>query len=165
VLVQNLAPGAAARPGAVAQVLRPAHRRLIVCDISGYGADGPYRDKKAYDLLVQAEAGLLSVDRNAGAGDPRRHLGGGHRRRHVMLQRHPGGADPARPHRRGQAPSTCRLLESLGEWMGNPIYYAYDGQPQAPRSGASHPSVYPTARWPPATARRCCSACRTSASG
>jgi len=61
VLVQNLAPGAAARLGLSAQVLRPAHRRLIVCDISGYGADGPYRDKKAYDLLVQAEAGLLSV--------------------------------------------------------------------------------------------------------
>src|SRR5512137_1577022 len=61
VLVQNLAPGAAARLGLSAQALRPAHRRLIVCDISGYGADGPYRDKKAYDLLVQAEAGLLSV--------------------------------------------------------------------------------------------------------
>src|SRR3954471_1531628 len=57
VLVQNLAPGAAARLGLSAQALRPQHPRLIVCDISGYGSDGPYRDKKAYDLLIQAEAG------------------------------------------------------------------------------------------------------------
>src|SRR5881394_3596797 len=61
VLVQNLAPGAAARLGLDATTLRPAHPRLIVCDISGYGADGPYRDKKAYDLLIQSEAGFLSV--------------------------------------------------------------------------------------------------------
>ena len=61
VLVQNLAPGAAARMGLSYEALRAAHPRLIVCDISGYGADGPYRDKKAYDLLIQSEAGFLSV--------------------------------------------------------------------------------------------------------
>src|SRR5512140_1556060 len=61
VLVQNLAPGAAARMGLGYDALRPQHPGLIVCDISGYGEDGPYRDKKAYDLLIQAEAGLLSV--------------------------------------------------------------------------------------------------------
>ncbi len=61
VLVQNLAPGAAARLGLGASALRPQHPRLVVCDISGYGADGPYRDKKAYDLLIQSEAGFLSV--------------------------------------------------------------------------------------------------------
>jgi itaconate CoA-transferase len=61
VLVQNLAPGAAARLGLSVEALRPQYPRLIVCDISGYGLDGPYRDKKAYDLLIQAEAGLLSV--------------------------------------------------------------------------------------------------------
>src|SRR4030095_5813750 len=63
ILVQNLAPGAADRMGLSAQTLRPSHPRLIVCDISGYGADGPYRDKKAYDLLIQREAGFLSVNR------------------------------------------------------------------------------------------------------
>src|ERR1700756_2550865 len=61
VLVQNLAPGAAQRMGLGAQALQAAHPRLIVCDISGYGDDGPYRDKKAYDLLIQSEAGFLSV--------------------------------------------------------------------------------------------------------
>ena len=61
VLVQNLAPGAAARLGLSEEALRPDHPGLIVCDISGYGGDGPYRDRKAYDLLIQAEAGFLSV--------------------------------------------------------------------------------------------------------
>src|SRR5512146_494406 len=61
VLVQNLAPGAAARLGLGYEALAPAHPRLIVCDISGYGDDGPYRDKKAYDLLIQSESGFLSV--------------------------------------------------------------------------------------------------------
>ncbi|MCX7271108.1 MAG: CaiB/BaiF CoA-transferase family protein, partial [Burkholderiales bacterium] len=61
VLVQNLAPGATARMGLDAATLRALHPRLIVCDISGYGLDGPYRDKKAYDLLIQSEAGYLSI--------------------------------------------------------------------------------------------------------
>ncbi|MFS2056017.1 CoA transferase, partial [Variovorax sp. CT11-76] len=61
VLVQNLAPGAAARMGLGAQALQAKYPRLVVCDISGYGEDGPYRDKKAYDLLIQSEAGFLSV--------------------------------------------------------------------------------------------------------
>ena len=61
VLVQNLAPGAAARMGLGYEALKASHPKLIVCDISGYGEDGPYRDKKAYDLLIQSEAGFLSV--------------------------------------------------------------------------------------------------------
>ena len=61
VVIQNLAPGASARLGFSEEALRPRHPRLIVCDISGYGLSGPYRDKKAYDILIQAEAGLLSV--------------------------------------------------------------------------------------------------------
>src|SRR6516165_7885728 len=61
VLVQNLAPGAAARLGLSYEALSPIHPRLIVCDISGYGDTGPYRDKKAYDLLIQSESGFLSV--------------------------------------------------------------------------------------------------------
>ncbi|MFN9388934.1 MAG: CaiB/BaiF CoA transferase family protein, partial [Betaproteobacteria bacterium] len=67
VLVQNLAPGAAARMGFSHEQLAPRHPRLIVCDISGYGADGPYRDKKAYDLLIQSESGFLSVTGNGDA--------------------------------------------------------------------------------------------------
>ncbi|OYU99140.1 MAG: CoA transferase, partial [Burkholderiales bacterium PBB5] len=61
VLVQNLAPGAAARMGLSAAVLQAVNPALIVCDISGYGNDGPHRDRKAYDLLIQSEAGFLSV--------------------------------------------------------------------------------------------------------
>src|SRR6201988_1113049 len=61
VLVQNLAPGAAARLGLSYEALKATHPRLIVCDISGYGSDGPYRDKKAYDLLIQSESGFLSI--------------------------------------------------------------------------------------------------------
>src|SRR5262245_45617790 len=61
VLVQNLAPGAAARLGLSFEALHEKFPRLIVCDISGYGADGPYRDKKAYDLLIQSESGFLSI--------------------------------------------------------------------------------------------------------
>ena len=61
VFIQNLAPGAAGRLGFGADALRQRHPRLVVCDVSGYGASGPYRDKKAYDLLVQCEAGLVSI--------------------------------------------------------------------------------------------------------
>src|SRR6185503_4518007 len=61
VFIQNLAPGAAARLGLSAKTLLARHPRLVVCDMSGYGDSGPYAAKKAYDLLVQSEAGVLSV--------------------------------------------------------------------------------------------------------
>jgi itaconate CoA-transferase len=142
VLVQNLAPGAAARLGLSAQALRPAHPRLIVCDVSGYGADGPYRDKKAYDLLVQAEAGLLSV-----TGTPEQVIRAGISVADIAAGMYAYSSILAALIQRGRigqgSAIDVSMLESLGEWMGNPIYYAYDGQPQAPRSGASHPSVYP----------------------
>jgi len=142
VLVQNLAPGAAARLGLSAQALRPAHPRLIVCDISGYGNDGPYRDKKAYDLLVQAEAGLLSV-----TGTPEQVVRAGISVADIAAGMYAYSSILAALIQRGRTGEgsaiDVSMLESLGEWMGNPIYYAYDGQPQAPRSGASHPSVYP----------------------
>jgi itaconate CoA-transferase len=142
VLVQNLAPGAAARLGLSAQALRPAHPRLIVCDISGYGSDGPYRDKKAYDLLVQAEAGLLSV-----TGTPEQVIRAGISVADIAAGMYAYSSILAALIQRGRTGQgsaiDVSMLESLGEWMGNPIYYAFDGQPQAPRSGASHPSVYP----------------------
>lgn len=142
VMVQNLAPGAAARLGLSAQALRAKLPRLIVCDISGYGNDGPYRDKKAYDLLVQAEAGLLSV-----TGTPEQVIRAGISVADIAAGMYAYSSILAALIQRGRtglgSAIDVSMLESLGEWMGNPIYYAYDGQPQAPRSGASHPSVYP----------------------
>jgi len=142
VLVQNLAPGAAARLGLSAQALRPAHPRLIVCDISGYGSDGPYRDKKAYDLLIQAEAGLLSVtgtpDEVARVGISVADISAGMYAYSGIL------AALLQRGRTGQGSHIdVAMLETLAEWMGNPLYYGFDGQPPAARSGASHPSIYP----------------------
>jgi itaconate CoA-transferase len=142
VLVQNLAPGAAARLGLSAAALRKQHPTLIVCDISGYGADGPYRDKKAYDLLIQAEAGLLSVtgtpEQSARAGISVADISAGMYAYSsilaALLQRARTGLG---------AHIDVSMLETLAEWMGNPLYYGFDGQPQAERSGASHPSIYP----------------------
>jgi itaconate CoA-transferase len=142
VLVQNLVPGAAARLGLSAQTLRPTHPKLIVCDISGYGSDGPYRDKKAYDLLIQAEAGLLSVtgtpEQVARVGISVADISAGmHAYSSILpalLQRARTGAG---------SHIDVSMLETLSEWMGNPLDYGFDGQPQAARSGASHPSIYP----------------------
>ncbi|MGE4338389.1 MAG: CaiB/BaiF CoA transferase family protein [Pigmentiphaga sp.] len=142
VLVQNLAPGAAARLGLSAEALQPTNPRLIVCDISGYGDDGPYRDKKAYDLLIQAEAGLLSVtgtpDQVARAGISVADIAAGMYAYSAilaaLLQRQKTGHGSR---------IDVSMLEALAEWMGNPMYYSFDGQAPAPRSGASHPSIYP----------------------
>ena len=105
VLVQNLAPGAAARLGLSYEALRDKHPRLIVCDISGYGDDplnkGPYRDKKAYDLLIQSESGFLSITGSADRARQGRMLDSRHCCGHVCLHEHPVGAHPARAHRKG----------------------------------------------------------------
>jgi len=142
VLVQNLAPGASARLGLSAQALRPAHPGLIVCDISGYGADGPYRDKKAYDLLIQAEAGLLSV-----TGTPEDVARVGISVADISAGMYAYSSILAALLQRGRtgqgAHVDVSMLETLCEWMGNPLYYGFDGQPSAARSGASHPSIYP----------------------
>jgi itaconate CoA-transferase len=142
VIVQNLAPGAAARLGLSAQALRAKHPRLVVCDISGYGSDGPYRDKKAYDLLIQAEAGLLSV-----TGTPQQVVRAGISVADIAAGMYAFSAILAALIQRGRTGEgsgiEVSLLEALAEWMGNPLYYGYGGQPQAPRSGANHPSIYP----------------------
>jgi itaconate CoA-transferase len=142
VLVQNLAPGAAQRMGLGYEQLAQVHPRLIVCDISGYGNDGPYRDKKAYDLLIQSEAGLLSV-----TGTPEEPCKAGISIADIaagtyayssilaaLLQRQRTG--------RGSHIDVS-MLEALGEWMGFPMYYAYQGAPPPPRSGAAHATIYP----------------------
>ena len=142
VLVQNLAPGATDRLGLSAQTLRTNHPRLILCDISGYGLDGPYRDKKAYDLLVQAEAGLLSVTGTlqdmARTGISVADIAAGMYAYSQIL------AALIQRSRTGQGSHIdVSMLEALTEWMGNPLYYGYEDAPQAERSGASHPSIYP----------------------
>ncbi len=103
VLVQNLAPGAAARMGLGAEALQAKHPRLIVCDISGYGEDGPYRDKKAYDLLDTERSGLPVGHGHAGRSVQVRQLHRRHRGGHVRVHRHPCGAAAARQDRQGLA--------------------------------------------------------------
>jgi itaconate CoA-transferase len=142
VLVQNLAPGAAARLGLDAGTLRPRHPRLIVCDISGYGADGPYRDKKAYDLLIQSEAGFLSVTGSphepAKAGCSIADIAAGMYAYSgilaALLQRQKTGEG---------ASIDVAMLEALSEWMSYPLYYAFEGASAPERSGAAHATIYP----------------------
>ena len=142
VLVQNLAPGAAERMGLSAAALRSAHPRLIVCDISGYGADGPYRDKKAYDLLIQSEAGFLSVtgsdDAPAKAGNSIADIAAGMYAYTNIL-----AALYARRDTGVGSHIDVSMLESLVEWMGYPMYYAYEGASAPTRSGAEHATIYP----------------------
>ena len=142
VLVQNLAPGAAARMGLSFEALSPPHPRLIVCDISGYGEDGPYRDKKAYDLLIQSEAGMLSItgtpEDPSKTGNSIADIAAGmYAYTHILSALLLRGKTGQGSH------IDVSMLEALAEWMGFPLYYAYDGATPPPRSGASHASIYP----------------------
>jgi crotonobetainyl-CoA:carnitine CoA-transferase CaiB-like acyl-CoA transferase len=142
VLVQNLAPGAAARLGLSAQALKDRNPRLIVCDISGYGADGPYRDKKAYDLLIQSEAGFLSVtgtpEEPAKAGCSIADIAAGMYAYTSIL------AALLQQQKTGQgAHIDIAMLEALTEWMSYPLYYAFEGESPPQRSGAAHATIYP----------------------
>ena len=142
VLVQNLAPGAAARMGLSYEALKAHNPKLIVCDISGYGADGPYRDKKAYDLLIQSEAGFLSVtgtpDTPSKSGISVADIAAGmYAYTNILSALLLRGKTGEGSH------IDVSMLEAMGEWMGYPMYYAYDGAPPPPRTGASHASIYP----------------------
>ena len=142
VLVQNLAPGAAARMGLDAATLQAKHPALIVCDISGYGENGPYRDKKAYDLLIQSEAGFLSITGTeqtpCKSGNSIADIAAGMYAYTgiltALMQRAKTGKG---------SHIDVSMLESLAEWMGYPMYYAYDGASPPPRSAASHATIYP----------------------
>jgi len=142
VLVQNLAPGAAARMGLSYEALSPLHPKLIVCDISGYGEDGPYRDKKAYDLLIQSEAGMLSIigtpDEPSKAGNSMADIAAGMYAYTGILS-----ALLLRGKTGQGSHIDVSMLESLAEWMGYPLYYAFEGAPPPPRTAASHASIYP----------------------
>ena len=142
VLVQNLAPGAAARMGLSFDALHPSLPRLVVCDISGYGNYGPYRDKKAYDLLIQSEAGYLSVtgtpDEPVKSGNSIADIAAGmyaysNILSALLLRERTGVGEHI----------DVSMLEALGEWMGYPMYYAYEGAAPPPRAGASHATIYP----------------------
>ena len=142
VFLQNLAPGAAERLGLGAEDLRKKHPRLIWCGISGYGPAGPYAEKKAYDLLVQCEAGLLSItgtpDAPSKAGIPVADIAAGMYAFSAIL------AALIRRSRDGEgATLDITMFEALGEWMGFPAYFtAYGGEPP-PRSGAHHATIVP----------------------
>ena len=142
VLVQNLAPGATARMGLDYESLKAANPRLVVCDITGYGEDGPYRDKKAYDLLIQSEAGFLSVtgtpETPSKAGNSIADIAAGmyaYTNILAALLRRAGTGEGAH--------IDVSMLESLAEWMGFPMYYAFDGATPPPRNAASHATIYP----------------------
>jgi itaconate CoA-transferase len=142
IVVQNLAPGAASRLGLSYEALSKLKPGIIVCDISGYGSDGPYRDKKAYDLLIQSEAGFVSVtgtpDTPSKAGPSIADIAAGMYAYTNILA--------ALMHRQqtGQGQRIdVSMLESLAEWMSYPLYYAFDGAAPPPRTGASHATIYP----------------------
>lgn len=142
VFVQNLAPGAAARMGLDFTTLAQRDPRLIVADISGYGDDGPYRNKKAYDLLIQAEAGLIGV--TGGPDEPSRcgvsiaDIAAGMYAYTGILT-----ALLQRTRTARGARVEVSMLEALGEWMCQPMYYGAYGGKAPPRSGATHPTIAP----------------------
>ncbi len=142
VLVQNLAPGAAGRLGLDWTSLEPAYPRLILCDISGYGQDGPDCDRKAYDLLIQGESGFLSVtgtpDQPSKAGCSIADIAAGMHAYSSIL------AALIERQRSGKGRHIdIAMLEAMAEWMSYPMYYAFDGASPPPRVGAAHATIYP----------------------
>lgn len=142
VLVQNLAPGAADKLGLGFAELHAQFKKLIVCNISGYGMTGPYQHKKAYDLLVQAEAGFLSItgapDAMAKSGISIADIAAGTQAHAAIL------AALIQRARTGLGSEiTISMLEAMTEWMGFPMYYAYQGADAPPRTGTDHASIFP----------------------
>ncbi|MBA3478982.1 MAG: CoA transferase [Lautropia sp.] len=151
VLVQNLAPGAAARLGLSYETLAERYPRLIVCDISGYGDDpdrpGPYRDRKAYDLLIQSESGFVSV-----TGSPEEPAKAGCSIADIAAGMYAYSNVLTALIERGRTGRGRRIdvsmLEAMVEWMGYPLYYAFDGAAPPPRAGAAHATIFPYGPFP-----------------
>ena len=142
VFVQNLAPGATQRLGLDYDTLRERYPRLIVCDISGYGLDGPFRDKKAYDLLIQSESGFLSI--TGANGEPAKAgcsiadiAAGMYAYTNILAALIERGRTGRGRH------IDVSMLESMVEWMSYPLYYAIDGQSPPQQAGASHATIFP----------------------
>jgi itaconate CoA-transferase len=142
VFIQNLAPGAASRLGLAADRLLERHERLIVCDISGYGDSGPYATKKAYDLLVQSEAGVLSV---TGTPDTPSKVGISIADIATGVYAYSGILTALyRRERTGKGGRVeVTMLEALGEWMGYPLYYTHFSGSAPPRTGPDHATIVP----------------------
>ena len=142
VFVQNLAPGAAGRLGAAPADLRARHPRLITCAVSGYGSDGPYVQKKAYDMLIQAEAGLLSI---TGTPEAPSRVGISVADIAAGMYAYSGilTALLARATTGQGATLEVSLFDALAEWMGAPAYYTEYGGAEPVRSGASHATIAP----------------------
>ncbi|WP_418956199.1 CaiB/BaiF CoA transferase family protein [Streptomyces tritici] len=149
VFVQNLAQGAAARLGLDAATLCAEHPRLVAVDVSGYGAEGPYAHKRAYDMLVQCEAGLVSVTGTAGqpvkAGIPAADIAAGMYAFSGVL---------AALVRRGTTgrggPVEVSLFDALAEWMGHPLHHGMHGGTAPARTGLAHAVIAPYDAYPTA---------------
>jgi itaconate CoA-transferase len=142
IFLQNLAPGAAKRMGFGAKELRAKHPKLITCSISGYGENGPWSNKKAYDLLIQAEGGFLSItgtkDEVVKAGISVVDIAAGVSAYNQIL-----AALLLRAKTSQGSHIDVSMLEALVEWMGFPLYYALDGASPPARNGAAHSTIYP----------------------
>ncbi|MEV5734272.1 CaiB/BaiF CoA-transferase family protein [Streptomyces sp. NPDC052292] len=153
VFVQNLAHGAAARLGLDAATLCAAHPRLIAVDISGYGGSGPYADKRAYDMLVQCEAGLVSV-----TGTPGQPVKAGIPAADIAAAMYAFSGVLAALVRRGVTgrggPVEVSMLEALAEWMGHPLHHAMHGGEPPARTGLAHAVIAPYDAYPTADGGR-----------
>jgi crotonobetainyl-CoA:carnitine CoA-transferase CaiB-like acyl-CoA transferase len=153
VFVQNLAHGAAARLGLDAATLCAAHPRLVAVDISGYGASGPYADKRAYDMLVQCEAGLVSV-----TGTPEQPVKAGIPAADIAAALYAFSGVLAALVRRGTTgrggPVEISMLEALAEWMGHPLHHAVHGGTPPARTGLAHAVIAPYDAYPTADGGR-----------
>ena len=147
VFLHNLGPGAVERLGFGAAALQAEHPDLVVCTMSGYGSSGPFRDKRAYDLLVQSEAGLVSVtgtpDHPAKAGIPVADIAAGMYALTNIL-----GALMRRERFGGGAVIEVTMFDALVEWMGHPVHVAEATGEQPPRVGLSHPVIAPYDAYP-----------------
>ena len=146
VVIQNLAPGAARRLGLGAELVLPKYPRLIVCDVSGYGDNGPYASRKAYDLLVQAEAGVLSV---TGTADTPSKVGISIADIATGMYAY-SGILTALYQREKSGKGTrieVTMLEALAEWMGYPLYYTHFGGTAPARTGPNHAAIVPYGRY------------------
>ncbi|MGC5000505.1 CaiB/BaiF CoA transferase family protein [Streptomyces sp. DT195] len=153
VFVQNLAHGAAARLGLDAVTLCAADPRLIAVDISGYGGSGPYADKRAYDMLVQCEAGLVSV-----TGTPERPVKAGIPAADIAAAMYAFSGVLAALVRRGTTgrggPVEVSMLEALAEWMGHPLHHTMHGGEAPARTGLAHAVIVPYDAYPTADGGR-----------
>ena len=142
VVVQNLAPGAAARLGLGYEALSKKNPRIIVCNISGYGTGGPDEQRKAYDLLIQSEAGFVTT-----TGTPENPSKAGISIADISAGMYAYSNILAAIIQRGKTGKGCEIdlsmLDAMTEWMSYPLYYAYDGAEPPARAGASHATIFP----------------------